>query len=473
MCVVGAGVLTLGVPAQLLAQAPRAGASVTVASLAAPRNVDVAPESTGELTLTWSPVFGAVGYDVFRGSHGGALALVGHTKQLAPKIFRDQGLAAGQEYDYVVAASDGTNDGPASAVATGTAYECTQTGTAAADVVAVTTDGAVYCGLGGSDSISVDAAHVVVLGGAGGDHITGGTQGPAVLYGGTGNDQVTAGAWGDTVHGDSGADLIVGGSGPDDLNGDSGNDRISGNGSNDVIAGDDGNDTLSGGAGDDVVDGGAGIDHLTGDDGNDTLTGDAGVDHLDGGAGADLVQGGDGNDVVHGGADDDIVEGGSGNDIVSGDDGSDIVQGDDGNDIVNGGLGDDVDSGGTGDDVVNAGGGSDIVDGGDGTDSVDCGTGAVQVVPDDADTDAADCSDDLADTSTQSFHGTVAAFVAGTSISVDDGSGTVTIALDGNTRLEVDGGGEPQPGDPVEVEARTDSTPPVALVIHVEAAQGN
>jgi Ca2+-binding RTX toxin-like protein len=471
-CLIAATAFGFAVPMRAAGASVSASNSSTasVAALVAPQNVDTAPEATGELTVTWSPVLGAVSYDIFRGLHGGPLSLVGNTTK---RLFMDSGLTAGQEYDYAVAASDGTNDGPQSDIASGTPYDCTQVGTNGNDTVDITTDDTVYCGLGGNDTITVDAANVVVLGGPGSDHITGGSQGPATIDGGTGSDVLTAGPDGDTINGNSGNDKIVGGSGADDLNGDSGNDHITGSGGNDVISGGAGNDNLSGGTGDDNVDGGSGNDAISGGDGNDTLTGDSGNDHIQGGTGNDLVQGDDGNDVVNGGTGNDVVEGGTGNDNVQGGTGDDVVQGDDGNDVVNGGPGNDVDSGGTGNDTVRAGGGNDIVDGGDGADTVDCGTGTVQVVTDNSDTDSSDCQNDVADSTTQSFRGTVVTYTAGVSIVVDTGNGQQTINIDAQTRVEVDGNGTPQVGDKVEVEADTSTNPPLALSIHAEVPQGN
>ena len=245
------------------------------------------------------------------------------------------------------------------------------------DIVDVTVDDTVYCGLAGNDTITVDAANVVVLGGPGVDRITGGSFGTATIDGGTGADKLTAGPDGDTTNGDSGNDLITGGAGPDQLNGDSGNDNLNG-----------------------------------------------------------------GN----------------------------------GDDILQGGEGDDVDDGGPGNDIVSAGSGNDIVEGGDGDDSVDCGTGAVQLVADGSgsqDDNAADCSDDMSNSSAEGFHGTIAGYTPGASILVDTTSGPVTIQIDANTRIEVDGGGDPQIGDRVEVEADTDSNPPLALSIHAESSSGH
>jgi serralysin len=163
-----------------------------------------------------------------------------------------------------------------------------------------------------------------LMGGAGGDTITGGigndhifgfsnaaageADGADSLVGGEGNDYIHGNAGNDTIDGGADNDRIYGGAGNDTLNGDEGLDYLQGNKGNDVIDGGDDNDTLRGGAGNDTLTGGA-------DDGDDSLLGDAGNDSL---------EGGDGNDVIDGGADDDTIVGGAGFDILSGGDGEDM-----------------------------------------------------------------------------------------------------------------------------------------------------
>jgi len=96
-----------------------------------------------------------------------------------------------------------------------------------------------------------------------------------------------------------------------ELNGGAGNDHIFGGSGNDLLIGGAGNDHLNGGAGNDILHGDQGNDKLEGGDGNDILVGGAGNDHLIGGAGLDMLIGGAGNDNLDGGADDDILIGGT------------------------------------------------------------------------------------------------------------------------------------------------------------------
>jgi Ca2+-binding RTX toxin-like protein len=71
----------------------------------------------------------------------------------------------------------------------------------------------------------------------------------------------------------------------EDILGGDGGDDITGNALANVITGGDGDDTLNGGAGNDTLEGGADGDTLNGEAGDDVLDGEAGTDTLDGGAG--------------------------------------------------------------------------------------------------------------------------------------------------------------------------------------------
>ncbi len=130
----------------------------------------------------------------------------------------------------------------------------------------------------GDDTVFVNLAdgaehiRVVVYGGRGDDHISGGS-GDDKLIGGRGND---------TLQGGAGNDRLTGGRGTDSLDGGTGDDRLSGGGGSDLLRGGDGDDKLIGGRGDDL---------LTGGDGDDRLRGGGGMDHLFGGQGTNRMVG--------------------------------------------------------------------------------------------------------------------------------------------------------------------------------------
>ncbi len=78
--------------------------------------------------------------------------------------------------------------------------------------------------------------------------------------------------------------------------------------------------------------------------GNDVVFGSFGADLIDGGAGDDTINGGDGADVIAGGAGDDVVDADRGNDSVSLGSGDDTAQWDpgDGSDSIDGNTGADT-----------------------------------------------------------------------------------------------------------------------------------
>ncbi|HUQ04976.1 MAG TPA: calcium-binding protein [Kofleriaceae bacterium] len=124
-------------------------------------------------------------------------------------------------------------------------------GTAAADTMIITTDGAGRVYDGGAFNVYVAPAAaiaVTVNGNAGDDHIatTISDANPVVIDGGAGNDQ------------------IVGGPGPDRITGGTGNDHVDGRYAADAVSLGDGEDTFVWDPGDasDVVEGGAGLDAL-------------------------------------------------------------------------------------------------------------------------------------------------------------------------------------------------------------------
>ncbi len=110
---------------------------------------------------------------------------------------------------------------------------------------------------------------------------------------------------------------------PSGVLGGSGGDRITGSPTNDAINGSQGNDTISGEVGDDFLRGGKGNDLITGGVGNDILIGNLGDDNLDGGAGNDFLRGGKGNDVLTGGDGNDVLVNDDGNDTLTGGSGAD------------------------------------------------------------------------------------------------------------------------------------------------------
>ncbi|HET7502574.1 MAG TPA: calcium-binding protein [Kofleriaceae bacterium] len=184
------------------------------------------------------------------------------------------------------------------------------------------------------DKVMADVENVI--GGAGGDTITGSAS-DNVLDGGDGND---------TIHGGSGNDVLRGGDGNDTLFGDDGNDTF------DEGSAPDGNDTMVGGNGIDKVDYSArtgdldvtmngvlrngtytgkpsgettaptpeadviatDVESLVGGSGADTITGNAADNQLEGGPGpaADTLDGLGGDDVLDGGGGSDILDCGGG-----------------------------------------------------------------------------------------------------------------------------------------------------------------
>jgi Ca2+-binding RTX toxin-like protein len=235
----------------------------------------------------------------------------------------------------------------------------------------------------------------VVVGGSGGDRLTG-NDGANRLHGGGGNDTLDgrggddfldAGSGNDTLEAGAGADAMAGGDGIDTV--DYSDRRTSvavsiGDGPND---GEDGErDDVRPGA--EAIKGGSGADRLFGSPAAETLTGNAGGDLLAGGDGRDRLDGGDGDDVLQGGTDVDDLDGDGGNDTLDFGDRSDPVvvdldenadsDGDDfGDDIENagGGAGDDRLTGGSGGNVLSGGAGNDTIDGNSGSDRFAGGPG--------------------------------------------------------------------------------------------------
>lgn len=118
-----------------------------------------------------------------------------------------------------------------------------------------------------------------------------------------------------SVLGGAGGDTLTGGAQADDLSGQNGNDLLRGRG---------GDDTLKGGAGDDILRGGIGDDTLEGGNDSDLLRGGAGDDTMDGGAQGDRLFGGQGDDDMNGGGGADVLTGGRGENLLTGGQGADV-----------------------------------------------------------------------------------------------------------------------------------------------------
>lgn len=202
----------------------------------------------------------------------------------------------------------------------------------------------------------------IVLGGSGGDTITGSANA----------DELHGGLGADTLNGGAGNDTLVGGDGADTCNGDAGDDFILESGVDSLYTATVnrgiGDDTTNGGLGMDTVDysgrsatidltlcldaadnvgaptsvaaactdadgegaeadkttnvewviGGAGDDNFTGTTASETFEGGAGVDTISAGAGDDSIYGDAGDDVLSGGDGDDYIDGGADDDTIDG-----------------------------------------------------------------------------------------------------------------------------------------------------------
>jgi len=255
--------------------------------------------------------------------------------------------------------------------------------------------------------------------------------------------------------GTSGDDVIVGSSEENTIAGLDGNDHLTGGISNDTIFGGDGDDTISGGPGNDVLYGGTALT----DTGMDTLdysiaTSGISIDlstnapQETGGAGIDAVSG---FEIVVGSAFADTITGSAVTETLSGGAGNDIIQGNGGFDLIDGGAGDDTlytyeaDAvfGGDGNDTIYASTATllspfaCVIDGWDGTDSlVLAGSGgpAVDLQLDlvgkvtnieSIDATAPGVVIDLRDMTGDGLRSILGLPVTG-------GSGTLTVAIDGN-----------------------------------------
>lgn len=162
-------------------------------------------------------------------------------------------------------------------------------------------------GLGGADTIRVNAPLTTTInGGTGADRI----------YGGPLKNDIVGGLGPDIIHGGPQDDVIFGDAGEDTVFAFAGNDLIFGGRSNDTLCGGLGRDEIYGDQGSDIINGDGGHDILVGNGGADVINGRAGNDEIDGREGPDVLRGGPGNDSFRGGLGYDIFNGGPGNDTA-------------------------------------------------------------------------------------------------------------------------------------------------------------
>ncbi|WP_137920036.1 peroxidase family protein [Hydrogenophaga sp. 2FB] len=232
------------------------------------------------------------------------------------------------------------------------------TGTAAANNLAVTFDGAALTAVAGGTVVNVESVTANLLGGVDTLTYAGAVAVTVNLSTGTasgfssiaGIENVATGA---------GADVLTGDAQANSLNGGGGDDRF-------VATLNDGNDTYTGGAGNDTYDLSAvtagvtitptsaigaqtgtdvlsAIENFIGSQGDDTITVNGGVNVIDGQGGNDVIDAGAGNDIVVGGLGNDTLNGGAGNDTLAGSEGDDIFNYliGDGTDTMDGGVGND------------------------------------------------------------------------------------------------------------------------------------
>lgn len=243
--------------------------------------------------------------------------------------------------------------------------------------------------IGGVDIIQVGNGFNTVLGGIGGDQITGGNgRDDDIAVGDNGHaffsvggvmtyittirpeigdiDTIETGAEEDIVFGGQGADTIGSGAGADLVLGDNGYAEFDASGSPTFITTTDfgigGNDLVFAGSGNDLVISGTGDDEIYGEVGHDTLIGDQaywsdelttprfvelldetlpGDDRIYGGDGMDLILSGGGDDWNEGGNDNDAIFTGYGNDFLWGGEGRDRLTGGPDGDWIDGGFGGD------------------------------------------------------------------------------------------------------------------------------------
>lgn len=178
-----------------------------------------------------------------------------------------------------------------------------------------------------------------LIGGGGGDTLTGSNASDNRLDGGGGADVLTGRDGLDRLEGGSGSDIFTPSDGGDVFEGGDGIDFLFYFGAealeitldgvaDDGPAGQGDNvladvETIHGSSADDTIVGSDASNQLFGNQGNDAIAGGGGFDRINGGTGNDGLSGGAGGDRLHGDGDDDQLNGGSGEDELFGDDGDD------------------------------------------------------------------------------------------------------------------------------------------------------
>ncbi|MEM7268593.1 MAG: hypothetical protein AAF401_05000, partial [Pseudomonadota bacterium] len=119
-------------------------------------------------------------------------------------------------------------------------------------------------------------------------------------------EDVRTGDGADLLTGNIAANLLVGGGGGDHVSGMGGRDRLFGGFGDDTLMGGGARDRLLGQAGADKIIGGQGIDFIRGGGGDDTLSGQHGADRIWAGGGDDRIEGGLGRDLIRGGGGADV-----------------------------------------------------------------------------------------------------------------------------------------------------------------------
>jgi len=306
-----------------------------------------------------------------------------------------------------------------------------------------------------------------VIGGSGGDTITG-DGAVNVLDGGGGGDTLAGGDGADSVSAGAGNDSIIGGLGDDDYDGGADTDTLDLSATSAGVVVD-----LAGGSAEGAeigTDSLTGIENVTAGSGADTLIGDGENNVLDGGGGIDTADysgspgvdadldagmaddglggtdtligvenliGGGGGDTLTGDGGTNVLTGGGGGDTLSGAGGDDTLDGEAGTDTLDGGGGSDTLFGGTENDTLFGGDDADVLDGGSGADSLSGDGGA--------DTDLFDLSGTSAGVVVDLGAGTATGSEIGTDTvtateNVTAGSGNDTLAGDSADNV-LDGGG--------------------------------
>ncbi len=281
------------------------------------------------------------------------------------------------------------------------------------DLDAFPSHSVVVRGLGGNDTIRVNARRGFADGGDGNDSIANVFADVSENYsliGGPGKDALRTSAGSSVLDGGDGDDLLDGrGVAPNYLSvGFSAYDV----GGNNTIYGSDFSDFLSAGIGDDVIDGGPGSDYLIGGGGRDSLVGGGGDDtffadgddlRIGGGKGIDTVyfEGGhasakatnttitiDGKTIQTGSLEYLTIAGTDGNDILDASKFSGYVTfyGSTGNDVLRAGSGGSYLDGWDGNDQLFGGAGADVLIGGKGADQLTAGAGDDELQADHLDT---------------------------------------------------------------------------------------